>query len=98
MAPSPKKQRVTRSSFRYLQAKARPQASGTCAPTTTEIGEVQRFVKGALIDGAVAEKAKGNAVFISIFAGESETAGQRHMRTHDHRDRRGSTLRERRPD
>src|SRR5437660_10442021 len=46
-------------------------------------GEVQRFVKGTLIDRAVAEKAKGNAIFISIFAGERKAASQGHMRAHD---------------
>src|SRR5207253_3380407 len=45
--------------------------------------EVQRFVKGALIDRAVAEKAKSNAIFISIFAGESEATGQRDVRSHN---------------
>src|SRR5207248_11035687 len=48
-----------------------------------ESGEVQRFMKGALIDGAVAEKAKSNAIFTSIFASESEAAGQRHMGRHN---------------
>src|SRR5207302_8554478 len=45
--------------------------------------ELQRFVKGALIDRAVAEKAKSNAIFISIFAGESEATGQRDVRSHN---------------
>src|SRR5205823_5236291 len=41
------------------------------------------FVKGALIDRADAEKAKGNAIFISIFAGESKTAGERDVGADD---------------
>src|SRR5205807_6548203 len=45
--------------------------------------EIQGFVKRTLIDGAVAEKAKSNAIFISIFASESEAAGQRHMGRHN---------------
>jgi hypothetical protein len=40
-------------------------------------------VKRTLIDGTVAEKAKRHPIFISIFAGESETTGQRHMRSDD---------------
>jgi hypothetical protein len=39
--------------------------------------------KCSLIDRAIAEETKGHAIFTSIFAGESETAGQRHVRAHD---------------
>jgi hypothetical protein len=40
-------------------------------------------VKCSLIDGAVAEEAKRHAVFVSIFASESETARQRNMRSYN---------------
>ena len=46
-----------------------------------ERSKIQRFVECTLIDCAVAEKTKGHAIFVSIFAGKRETAGERHVRS-----------------
>ena len=43
-------------------------------------GEIERFMKGALIDRAVAEKTKRDAIFVSIFAGEGQSGRERHVR------------------
>src|SRR5438105_299188 len=45
-----------------------------------EGGEIQCFVKSALIDRAISEKTKGEAVFVSVLAGESQPAGERDVR------------------
>ena len=45
--------------------------------------EVEGFVKFALVDGAVAEEAYGNAVFVLVLAGERESGGDRHLSAND---------------
>ena len=42
-------------------------------------GQIQRFVKRALIDCAVAKETERHAVFAPVFNGKSHSNGQRHM-------------------
>src|SRR4051794_21410012 len=46
-----------------------------------ERGEIERFMKCTLIDRAVTEETKSDAILIPIFTGKGEAAGERHMRT-----------------
>src|SRR4029077_2994604 len=46
-------------------------------------GEIQRFVEGPLIDGAVAEEAKRNSIFAPVLDCQGQPNSQRYMRGYD---------------
>src|SRR6266568_5038984 len=48
-----------------------------------EGGEIERFVKGALIDRAVAEKTKRDAIFLAVLGREGDSCRERHVRAND---------------
>jgi len=48
-----------------------------------ERDQIQRFVEGTLIDRAVAEEAKCDAIFLAIFRSERPFRGKRNVRAHN---------------